>query len=73
MEFPFSTVSISLSAGTIAGIIFCATALFVGVVSGILFFHWRRYGLSKPVIAMTEVLYLVVCVLLLSTAFFALP
>jgi hypothetical protein len=73
MDFPFSVISFNLTADALAELVFYLVTLFVGVVSAILFFHWRKYGLSKPVIAFTEVVYLVVCVLLISMAFVTLP
>ncbi len=73
MDLPFGIISFSFTASALAELIFYLATLFVGVVSGILFFHWRKYGLSKSVIAVTEVVYLLVCVLLVGTAFFALP
>lgn len=74
MEFdliPF--LSFSFSTATLARLAFYLVVLFVGITSAILFFHWRRYGLSKGVIAVTETIYFSVCVLLVGAAFLALP
>lgn len=60
------------SYGSIAGLVFSLVTVFVAVISVILFFHWRRYGISKAFFAAVEVVYLGVSVLLLSAAFFSL-
>lgn len=58
--------------GSISGLVFSLVTVFVAVVSIVLFFHWRRYGISKAFFAFVEVVYLGVCAILLSIAFFSL-
>lgn len=58
--------------GSIPLIVFVLTLLFVGIMSLIMFFHWKKYVISGAVFVIMEILYLTVVVVLLSTAFFSL-
>lgn len=72
MKFLEGILNIDFSLAGLADILFYTVLTIVLVVSIILSFHWRRYGLSKAVFAITEIIYLVVCVTLLTVAFFSL-
>lgn len=72
MKFLENILNINFSLAGLADILFYIVLTIVLVVSIILSFHWRRYGLSKAVFAITEIIYLVVCIILLTTAFFSL-
>jgi hypothetical protein len=63
---------LSFSSRALADISFFAMALFAAVMSAILFFHWRKYGMGGATLALTELVYLAVSVSLLAIAFFAL-
>jgi len=52
--------------------IFWLVAAFTALLSLVLFFHWRKYGQGGGVLAVTELIYLGVSILLLTTAYFAL-
>lgn len=72
MDLPFDFISKFLfSTKSIADLIFLLVTLVVTIVSVILFFHWRKYGLGGATFALIEVVYLVVCVMLLAIAFFS--
>lgn len=72
MKFPDNILNINFSLAGLANILFFIVVVIVAVISIILSFHWRRYGLSKAVFAVTEIIYLLVCVILLTIAFFSL-
>lgn len=73
MDFVFRLNDlISFNAKGAADLLFFTAAFFAAVVSLVLFYHWRRYGFGGTALALTELVYLVGCVVLLSTAFFAL-
>lgn len=58
---------------SIGHLIFFLAALFTLVTSGILMFHWKKYGVGGGVtLALTEVTYLIVVVALLATAYISL-
>ena len=57
---------------TIPDLLFFIMAGFAAVISIILFFHWRKYGMGGAVLAITEIIYLAVALLLLTTAFVSL-
>lgn len=67
--FPFE---LNLSATSIASFIFWLVTFLVFVISLIMFFHWRKYSLSKKVIILTETVYLSGCFLFILLAFLAL-
>ena len=71
MNLPIDLGFLELSAAAVADLIFFLVVGLVAVISAILFFHWRRFGLSKKVIALVEVAYLLVVVVLVATAFFS--
>jgi hypothetical protein len=75
MNFPaqfLERLDISFLSGEfIAHLLFFLIALFTLILSLVLFFHWRKYGLGGGVLAITELVYLGVSLFLLTTAFFA--
>lgn len=70
MDFE-SIKNISFSFQSFADLVFALVSLVFLIVSGILLFHWRKYGMKDKTIVMMEVLYVAVSVLLLTTAFFS--
>lgn len=62
----------SFSGEALGHLVFFLMAGFTAVISLILFFHWRRYGLGGATLAFTELVYLAVSVALLTVAFLAL-
>lgn len=73
MDFPFEFINkISFTPESVADLLFFAVAMIVAVVSIILFFHWRKYGMGGAILALTELVYLAVSAVLLATAFFSL-
>lgn len=72
MKFPDNILDINFRLAGLVDILFFTVVAIVALVSIILSFHWRRYGLSKAVFAVTEIIYLFVCVILLTIAFFSL-
>ena len=72
MDLPFDFINkLSFSAVAVGDLVFFLVTLVVAIVSVILFFHWRKYGLPDATFAFVEVVYLVGCVLLLAVAFFS--
>lgn len=64
---------ISLSGQSVAYLVFFLVAIIAAVVSVILFFHWRKYGVgSGRAFALVEVAYLLGVVVFLGTAFLSL-
>ena len=63
---------IDFSAAMMTELLFFVVAILALIMSCVLFFHWRKYSMSGPVLAITEVVYLVVTVILLASAFFTL-
>jgi len=74
MELPFDFVTkVSFTASGFAHLVFFVMAALTAIVSVVFFFHWRKYAVgSTGVIAITEVVYLAVSVVLLGVAFFSL-
>ena len=56
---------------SLVDLIFLFVTFVVAIVSITLFFHWRKYGLGGATFALIEVVYFVVVVILLATAFFS--
>lgn len=56
----------------LADLIFFLVVGLVALISIILYFHWKKYSLGGPLVAFMEILYVVVCVTLLATAFYSL-
>lgn len=63
---------IDFSFALLSKLVFAIIALLALIMSLVLFFHWRRYGMGGIVLGITETVYLVVTVLLLGSAFFSL-
>lgn len=63
---------ISFSGEVVADLLFFLCTLVAALASIIMFFHWRKYGMGGPVLAITEVVYISVSAVLLATAFFSL-
>lgn len=63
---------ISFSAKAIADLIFFLAATVAAVMSLILFFHWRKYGMGGAMLAFVELVYLGISAALLAVAFFSL-
>lgn len=61
----------SFSGQAVAHLAFFLMATFTAVVSLILFFHWRKYGMGGAILALTELIYLAVSGVLLAVAFYA--
>lgn len=62
---------LSISGTAVADLFFFVMTLFAAVMSVILFFHWRKYGMGGKTLALAELLYLTVSVALLVVAFLA--
>ncbi len=70
MDFE-SIKNISFSFQSFVDLVFAIFSLAFLIVSGILVFHWRKYGMKDKVLISMEILYISVSVLLLSAAFFS--
>lgn len=57
------------SPDTLASAILFVVSAFAALISAAFVFHWRKYGMGGKVLALTEIIYLVVCALLISSAF----
>jgi hypothetical protein len=73
MNFPFDLINhVSISVDSITHLIFFLVSGFVAVISAIFLFHWHRYMLgNKLILTITEFIYIGVCVILLTVAFFS--
>lgn len=71
-SLPFVLPSIEISGESIANLGFFLVALFAGVASTILLFHWGKYGLGGKLLKAMEALYFGVAILLLGVAFLTL-
>lgn len=60
------------SAEAFASLVFFLSTVFVFIAAAIMFFHWRKYGLGGPILALAEVVYFTLSAVLLATAFFSL-
>lgn len=68
-EIPFlENISIEL----IANLVFFLVILFAGVISIIMFYHWKKYSFSGKSFIVAELIYLFVVVVLVTTAFLGL-
>lgn len=73
MNLPFDIFNLfHFSAASIADLIFFFAAALVAIISVVLFFHWRRYGMGGAVFAVMEMVYLGGAAVLLAVAFFTL-
>lgn len=64
--------SINISWEGFADLIFAGVSISALIVTLIFLFHWKRYGMGGFFLAVMEVLYVVVAIILLSVAFFTL-
>ncbi len=65
-EIPFLK---NISIESVASIVFFLVIFFIGIVSIIMFYHWKKYGFLNKTFIVTEIIYFSVVVLLVSTAF----
>lgn len=74
MNSPFSNIpSFPISIGKpLLWVIFALFLVGYSIVSAILIYHWRKYGMNNKNIVFAETLFLIVSVVLFGTAFFAL-
>ena len=73
MNFPINFFpQISFTGEAIADILFLVISGFTAIISAILFFHWKKYGMGGASLAFAEVVYIVGAVSLIAIAFFAL-
>ncbi len=72
VNLPFALPTINISGDSVASLAFFLVAIFVGVSSAILLFHWSKYGLGGKVLRLMEFLYFGVTTLLLGVAFLGL-
>jgi len=61
----------SFSGNSVANLILFFVATFTAVVTLVLFFHWKKYGMGGASLAFMELAYLVVSVVLIVIAFLA--
>jgi hypothetical protein len=64
--------SLNLSWEGFADLVFAGVSFLALVISLIFLFHWKRYGMGGFFLAVMEIVYLVVAIILLTTAFIAL-
>lgn len=72
MKFVPNIFGFSISGNAVADLVFFLVALVAGIISLILFFHWRRYSLGGKFLALMEVIYLTGTVAFLLIAFYSL-
>lgn len=63
---------VSLSGKSISDLILFIVAAFTAIASLVMFFHWGKYGMGGAALALMEILYVVVSVALVVTAFLSL-
>lgn len=64
--------TISFSSESVAELVLFLVAAFTAVVSIVMFFHWKRYGMGGAALAFMEVLYIVVSIVFIIIAFLSL-
>jgi hypothetical protein len=62
---------ISLTGKSLADLVLFLVSAFTAIVTIILFFHWKKYGMGGASLAFMELIYLVVSAVLIVTAFMA--
>lgn len=74
MDNPFSNIpSFPISIGKpLLWVIFALFFIGYVIVSGVLIYHWRKYGMNNKNIVFAETLFIIVSVILFGSAFFAL-
>ena len=60
---------ISLSGESVSDLVLFIVAAFTAISSLVMFFHWRRYGMGGAALALMEIVYIVVAVVLIVVAF----
>jgi hypothetical protein len=65
--FPFINSSIHISKGVL-GIVLVLFLVVYGVVSAVLFYHWRRYGMHSGAVVLAELIFVLVSALLIYMA-----
>lgn len=65
----FFNWSIDLDPERLKDLIFGLAALIAGVVSLVMIWHWRKYGLGSKILALAEIIYLAGAALLIGAAF----
>ena len=68
-EIPFLE---NISIDAIVSVVFFLVIAFVGIISVIMFYQWKKYGFWNKTFIITEVIYFSVLVVLVSTAFLGL-
>lgn len=63
---------VSLSGKSVSDLILFLVAAFTAIASLVMFFHWRRYGMGGATLALMEIVYVVVAVVLIVVAFLSL-
>ncbi|OHB14743.1 MAG: hypothetical protein A2431_00195 [Candidatus Zambryskibacteria bacterium RIFOXYC1_FULL_39_10] len=63
---------VSLSGKSVSDLILFLVAAFTAIASLVMFFHWRRYGMGGATLALMEIVYVVVAVMLIVVAFLSL-
>lgn len=72
MELFTFLASLNFSWEGLADLVFAGVSLFALMISLVFLFHWKRYGMGGFFLAVMEIVYLVVAIILLTTAFYAL-
>jgi len=62
----------SFSGKSVADLILFLVAAFTAIASLVMFFHWKKYGMSGATLAFMELVYISVSVLLIVVAFLSL-
>ncbi len=73
MEFLNKLFNISITGESVADLIFFFVSAFSLILTFILFFHWRRYGIGRIGISIAEIIYLVGSAGLIMFVFLQLP
>lgn len=77
MSFPVdlsgNIFSLSFTGAALAHFAFFIISAFAATMSVVFFYHWKKYSRGGAVMAVAEISYVLVSIILLATAFFALP
>jgi len=63
---------ISLSGKSVSDLVLFIVAAFTAIASLVMFYHWKKYGMGGATLALMEIVYIVVAVMLIVVAFLSL-
>ena len=69
MAVNFFGVDVVLSAGLVGAVVFAVVVAFTVIITGVMFWHWRKYSMNVAGMFAVEAAYLLGAALFIITAF----